>query len=92
MRTSKNKIQRSKPLVSLIEDIRQLVLSARTLAARTVDTLQVLTNFHIGQRIVEHEQSGAKRAAYGQKVLKELSLHLTGEFGRGFSEDNLSLM
>lgn len=51
-----------------------------------------MTNFEIGRRIVEHEQKGAKRAAYGAELLKELSVRLTEEFGRGFSEDNLSNM
>ena len=51
-----------------------------------------MTNFEIGRRIVEHEQKGAKRAAYGAEVLKELSARLTEEFGRGFSAVNLSNM
>ncbi len=52
----------------------------------------MLTNFEIGRRIVEHEQKGEKRAEYGASLLKELSIRLTDEFGRGFSEDNLSNM
>ena len=57
-----------------------------------VDTFQVMTNFEIGRRIVEHEQKGAKRAAYGTELLKELSARLTEEFGRGFSHRNLDNM
>ena len=57
-----------------------------------VDTFQVMTNFEIGRRIVEHEQKGAKRAAYGTELLKELSARLTEEFGRGFSRSNLEYM
>ncbi len=57
-----------------------------------VDTFQVMTNFEIGRRIVEHEQKGAKRAAYGTKLLKDLSARLTEEFGRGFSKTNLAAM
>jgi hypothetical protein len=41
---------------------------------------------------VEHEQKGAKRAAYGTELLKELSARLTEEFGSGFSERNLDYM
>ena len=52
----------------------------------------MLTNFGIGRIIVEHEQAGERRAEYGQKVLRELSARLSKEFGRGFSEDNLSHM
>ncbi len=77
---------------NLFSDIRELILSARRNVARGVDLIQVMTNFEIGRRIVEHEQEGAARAQYGKKILKELSLKLSAEFGRGFSEDNLSLM
>ena len=57
-----------------------------------VDTFQVMTSFEIGRRIVEHEQKGAKRAAYGAELLKELSARLTEEFGQGFSRSNLQSM
>ena len=79
-------------LSPLIAELRGLILSARHTAASTINTLQVLTNFEIGRRIVEHEQKGAKRAEYGTELLKELSARLTEEFGRGFSTTNLKLM
>lgn len=77
---------------ALIAEVRGLIQAARHAAATAVNTLQVLTNFEIGRRIVEHEQQGAARAAYGKEVLKELSAHLTEEFGKGFSTTNLKLM
>jgi len=77
---------------TLFTEVRQLIQSARRGVSTVVDTFQVMTNFEIGRRIVEHEQKGAKRAAYGAELLKELSARLTEEFGRGFSEDNLSNM
>lgn len=77
-------------VVGLIQEIRQVILSARNYVARNIDTVQVLTNYEIGHRIVEHEQKGSKRAEYGKEILKDLSEKLTAEFGRGFSEDNLS--
>jgi predicted nuclease of restriction endonuclease-like (RecB) superfamily len=76
----------------LIGEVRRLIQSARHAAATTVDTLQVLTNFEIGRRIVKFEQKGDARAPYGAELLKAVSARLTKEFGRGFSEDNLSLM
>lgn len=76
-------------LGALVTELRALIHSARQRAATTINTLQVLTNFEIGRRIVEHEQKGAKRAEYGKELLKELSLRLTEEFGKGFSERNL---
>ncbi|MFA5291898.1 MAG: PDDEXK nuclease domain-containing protein [Phycisphaerae bacterium] len=92
MRTQKNKTSKAGSTVDLIHEIRQIILSARKFAAKSIDTVQVLTNYEIGHRIVEHEQHGTKRAAYGKAILKELSKKLTVEFGRGFSEDNLSNM
>lgn len=85
---------KSKPdsLKGLLTEVRQLIQSARRGVATVVDTFQVMTNFEIGRRIVEHEQKGAKRAAYGSELLKELSARLTVEFGRGFSPVNLSHM
>ncbi len=76
----------------LFRRAKELVLSARRVAARGVNTLQVVTNFEIGRLIVEHEQKGASRAEYGKQVIKELSRVLAGEFGRGFSERNLEYM
>jgi predicted nuclease of restriction endonuclease-like (RecB) superfamily len=76
----------------LIREIRDLIRSARQAVVQSVDVFQVMTNFEIGRRIVEHEQHGQERAEYGRALLKGLSAELTAEFGRGFSEDNLSLM
>lgn len=39
--------------------------------------------------IVEEEQHGANRAAYGTQLLKELSAFLSKNFGKGFSVGNL---
>ncbi|OGC93173.1 MAG: hypothetical protein A2W25_06035 [candidate division Zixibacteria bacterium RBG_16_53_22] len=76
----------------LFERVRSLVQTARRSAATTVNSLQVITNFEIGRMIIEHEQQGIHRAEYGKMVLKALSERLIAEFGRGFSEDNLSNM
>jgi predicted nuclease of restriction endonuclease-like (RecB) superfamily len=83
---------KSPDLAPLMTELRSLIHSARRTAATTVNTLQVLTNFEIGRRIVEHEQKGAERAEYGKELLKELSTRLSEEFGGGFSPVNLSLM
>lgn len=76
----------------LIHEIRSLIQSARRAVVQSVDLIQVLTNFEIGRRIVEHEQQGAERAEYGKALLKELSIELTEEFGKGFSERNIRSM
>lgn len=77
---------------AFIEDIRELIRSARATVARGVDVVQVHTNLEIGRRIVQQEQKGKGRAAYGEEVIKALAVQLTTEFGRGFSERNLAYM
>jgi len=90
--TPKKRLSVSRNLGSLIEQVRTLVQSARRTAAANINTLQVLTNFEIGRLIVEHEQQGQDRAAYGEETLIHLSASLTTEFGRGFSRANLEYM
>ena len=81
-----------KTKVAFFDGIRELIAGARTTVARGVDLVQVHTNFEIGRRIVQEEQRGKDRAAYGEQVIGELADRLTGEFGRGFSHTNLKLM
>lgn len=76
----------------LIAEVRNLIQAARHAAATTVNSLQALTNFEIGRRIVEHEQKGAERAEYGELLIRTLATRLTEEFGRGFSKRNLDYM
>ena len=77
---------------AFFDEIRTLIVSARTTVARGVDLVQVHTNFEIGRRIVEQEQRGKGRAEYGKEVLKALAERLTDEFGKGFSLSNLKSM
>jgi predicted nuclease of restriction endonuclease-like (RecB) superfamily len=77
---------------AFFEEVRTLILSSRATVARGVDLVQVHTNFEIGRRIVEQEQKGKGRAAYGEQVVLALSEKLTSEFGAGFSKRNLELM
>jgi hypothetical protein len=92
--TKRKTVAKAKPdsLAPLIAEVRNLIQSARLGVSSIIDTFQVMTNFEIGRRIVEHEQKGEKRAAYGAELLKELSARLTEEFGRGFSKANLEYM
>jgi len=92
--TKRTAVAKAKPadLASLIIEVRELIQSARRGVSSVVNTFQVMTNFEIGRRIVEHEQKGEKRAGYGQKMFKALSARLTEEFGKGFSVSNLQLM
>lgn len=71
------------------QDISQLLNNARKQAKTAVNTAMVYTYYEIGRRIVEEEQHGENRAAYGQQILQGLSDHLTKAFGKGYSVGNL---
>ena len=73
----------------LYDRVRGIIESARAGVARSVDTAQVVSNWLIGREIVEDEQKGEKRAAYGRRVLERLSQRLLAEYGEGYSIQNL---
>jgi hypothetical protein len=52
----------------------------------------VLAYWNVGRLIVEHEQGGRRRAAYGEAVLDDLSRRLMAELGHGFDVTNLRKM
>ncbi|MCX6937333.1 MAG: PDDEXK nuclease domain-containing protein [Verrucomicrobia bacterium] len=79
-------------LAPLLGELRQAIASARTQILRTADAVQVRTCWLVGRHIVEFEQAGQARAAYGKKLLPDLARHLTTEFGPGFDERNLRNM
>ena len=76
----------------LLSHLRELIVSARTQALRSVDVIQVRTCWEIGRHIVEFEQGGAARADYGSKLIPNLAVTLTAEFGKGFDSTNLRKM
>jgi predicted nuclease of restriction endonuclease-like (RecB) superfamily len=77
---------------SVLADMVGLLESARLASARAVNAIMTATYWEIGRRIVEYEQGGKGRAAYGEELLKRLSADLTRRFGRGFSRQNLQQM
>ena len=82
---------KSKASSALYGRIREILESARAGVARSVNTTQVIANWLIGREIVEEEQKGKAKAAYGERLLAELSGRLQAEYGNGYSVDNLEL-
>jgi predicted nuclease of restriction endonuclease-like (RecB) superfamily len=76
----------------LHREIADVVASARTNAARSVNALMTASYWEIGRRIVEFEQGGEGRAAYGEALIKRLGTDLSQRFGRGFGWRNLAQM
>ena len=77
---------------ALLADIRHIIAQARERVARSVNHERTVTYWHIGRRLVEEEQSGNLRADYGKRLISDLGVNLTKEFGDGFSATNLWLM
>ncbi len=76
----------------LLQRIREIWESSRGEAARSVNIAHVCANWLIGQQIVQAEQAGEKRAAYGKGLLQGLSKQLAADYGRGFSVSALQYM
>lgn len=74
---------------SFVSDLKTIVGSAREYSYRAANTMQVVSNWLIGWRIVEQEQHGKQRAEYGKQIIKQASEALTAEFGKGYSETAL---
>ena len=76
----------------LLRELREFITESRRQVLRAVDVVQVRTCWGVGRHIVEFEQGGAARAEYGAKLLPQLAVKLTEEFGRGFDASNLRYM
>lgn len=74
---------------NLIWKIVWLLAQARREVVKHINTTMVQTYWYIGRYIVEYEQWWTDRAEYGAGLLKKLSIDLTKEFGKGFSQRNL---
>ena len=77
---------------TLLAALRELIQQGRQRALRAVDMVQVQTCWEVGRHIVEFEQGGENRAAYGKKLLPSLANALTQDFGKGFDATNLRHM
>lgn len=77
---------------NLVENIVSLLKVAQSKVLQTVNHTMVITYFEIGRMIVEEEQNGKDRADYGKYLIKELSLKLSKNLGKGFSQRNLEQM
>jgi predicted nuclease of restriction endonuclease-like (RecB) superfamily len=77
---------------NVLSSVVELLDAARRASARVVNSLMTATYWEIGRRIVEHEQAGKERAAYGEELVRILAQDLTKRFGRGFGFSQLKMM
>lgn len=74
----------------LFDQVAALIEQSRNNVAKAVNSAMLFTYFGIGGYIVEFEQGGNIRAAYGKGVLNRLSNRLTDRFGKGWSVETLT--
>ena len=70
---------------TFLRDVREIINAGRQSAYSAVNEAMISTYWNIGRRIVEEEQHGDSRAAYGKELIKNLAAALTHEYGNGFS-------
>jgi predicted nuclease of restriction endonuclease-like (RecB) superfamily len=74
----------------LLQQILDIIASAKDRAIRSVDTERVIMYWQIGKVILEEEQEGKERAGYGEFLIKSLSEALEPQLGSGFSYRQLN--
>ena len=55
---------------TVLSDVSALLEAARHVTVRTTNAVMTATYWEIGRRIVEFEQKGHKRAAYGEDIIE----------------------
>ena len=71
--------------------VKEVLEQARKRVYRNIRSEMVLAYWQIGKMIVK-KQGGEERAKYGDGLIKELSIQMTTDFGRGFDMSNLVRM
>ncbi len=74
------------------DTVLSIIETARIRAKTAIDITMVYAYFEVGRMICQEEQAGNQRAAYGERLIPELSKYLTARLGKGFSATNLKQM
>ena len=73
-----------------VTDIRSIIEQGRQQAYAAAGQAAIATFWNVGRRIVEEEQNGESRAAYGTRLLPMLADRLKVEYGDGYGKRNLA--
>ena len=77
--------------IKFYTQIKEILENARKKTYAAINFAMVEAYWEIGKRIVE-AQGGNEAAEYGKRILKELSILLSKDYGKGFDESNLRRM
>lgn len=73
------------------KEIKAIIEESRKRIYRNINSEMVLAYWQIGKMIVE-KQGGYSRADYGEGLIHELSIKMTSDYGKGYTERNLRVM
>ena len=73
----------------LFDRVVNILERARTQVVHAVNSSMVIAYWLIGREIVQAIQGGDERAEYGKQIIKDLSVRLNKNYGKGFSTSNL---
>ena len=73
----------------LFDRVMNILERARTQVVHAVNSSMVIAYWLIGREIVQAIQGGDERAEYGKQIIKDLSVRLNKNYGKGFSTSNL---
>lgn len=76
----------------LYTNVERIINEARDKVYQAANFAMVQSYWHIGKLIVEEEQHGKGRAAYGKLLIKMLSKRLGAKYGKGYTPTNLWYM
>jgi predicted nuclease of restriction endonuclease-like (RecB) superfamily len=79
------------PSAPLVAELRALIDASRANAARSLAGEIIWLYWQVARRLRQHVV-GDGRAAYGERVVAEVSASLSAEYGRGFGKRNLHHM
>lgn len=85
-------VKNSAGFEKMISDIEALVNTSKNELATSINKVMTVTYWSIGKYIVEFEQDGNAKAAYGKNLLCTISKELTLRLGKGYSRPNLNNM
>ena len=93
---SKDIVKREKTTGAVVDSafygkVRDVFEQARQFVRTTANFAMVKAYWLVGKMIVE-KQGGAAKAAYGDGLIASLSIRLTADLGKGFTEANLRYM
>ena len=79
---------RLRVVASFIADISSIIEQGRQQAYAADRQAAIATFWNVGRRIVEEEQKGESRAAYGTRLIPMLADRLKAEYGDGYGKRN----